>query len=100
MEQNKSSAPRLILNSRKQRPSYPATAGDIANVHAFYLGEVCEECHPATPHRYTVQACQEEAYTGGEDCIQCQTVALLGRVFRRQDAVELTDQRAHIVGGI
>src|SRR5215469_3692795 len=100
MEQNKSGVASHFLNSRKQRPSHPATPRDIANVHAFYLGEVCEESHPATTHCYTIQPCQEEPDTGGEDGIQRQTMPLLWGVFRRQDLIELTDQRAHIVGGI
>src|SRR5207244_5403639 len=75
-----------------------ASACDIANIHAFYLGEAGEKRDPAASHRYTIQARQEKPDIRLEDCVQCEAMSLLRRVFRREYLIELADQRAHVVG--
>jgi hypothetical protein len=66
----------------------------------FTSANPARNANGATADCAPVRACQKEPYTGGKDRIQRQTVPLLGLVFRRQDPIELTDQRAHIVCGI
>jgi len=69
-EQNQSGVARFFLNSCEQRPSHPATAGGITDVHPLYLGKVRKQRHSAAAHRYAVRARQKEPDVRLEDRIQ------------------------------
>jgi hypothetical protein len=74
----------------------PEPAGDTTNVHALYFGEVREQRHSATSHRYTIQARQEETDIRPEDRVQRQTMPLLRRILHRKYLIEFADQSVHI----
>jgi hypothetical protein len=74
----KSAGARVCLDPCEQRLRHSAATGDIAHVHALYLGEASKKRQRATADCAPVRARQKEPYTGGEDRIQRQTVPLLG----------------------
>ena len=69
-------------------------AGGRADVHALDLGEAIEEGDAAAASRGAVERGDEEAHVRLEDGFEWQPVALLGRVFGRQDVFQLRDQHA------
>jgi hypothetical protein len=75
-------------------------SGGGADVHAFDLGEAIEEGDAAAAGRGAVEGGDEKAHVRLKDGFEWQPMALLGRVFGRQDVFQFRDQRTdRVVSG-